>query len=155
MRRLKLPFVAKVSQRSKDPLIVLEAARAINDVPIPAAQPALADLIKQPIDSLPLGYRVLNANFREGNPANAQAVAEFAARTDAAVAIASRSRAPTWPDWDKPAGRDRVMGLWRPRCRARAGRYTAKALAGHVAPPCSAGLTACFRMRQSAWPSSA
>ena len=130
MRRLKLPAVAKFLH-DKDPLIVLEAARAINDVPIPAAQPALADLINQPIDSLPLGFRVLNANFREGNPTNAQAVVEFAARAEAPLPLRIEA-VRELSDWDKPGGRDRVMGLWRP-LPARPG-IAAKALAGHAAP---------------------
>jgi quinoprotein glucose dehydrogenase len=130
MRRRKAAAVARFLH-DKDPLIVLEAARAINDVPIPAAQPALADLIKQPIDSLPLGYRVLNANFREGNPSNAQAVAEFAARDEAPPELRIEA-VRELTDWDKPGGRDRVMGLWRP-LPARPG-IAAKALAGHTAP---------------------
>ncbi len=81
MRRRQFAAISRFL-KDKDPSIVLESARAINDVPIPAAQSALADLIHGPIDSVPLGYRVLNANFREGQSANASAVAEFAvART--------------------------------------------------------------------------
>src|SRR5205807_3516864 len=47
-----------------DPRLVLEAARAIYDVPISAALPQLAALIQRPGLSQPLLDRVLNANFR-------------------------------------------------------------------------------------------
>jgi quinoprotein glucose dehydrogenase len=128
MRRLKTRSIA-CFLRDNDPSIVLEAARAINDVPIHEAMPALAALIKEPIDSVPLGYRVLNANFREGKLENARAVAEFAARQNAPLALrleAVRELA----DWDHPSGRDRVMGLWRP-LPARI-PVAAQALAGNV-----------------------
>jgi quinoprotein glucose dehydrogenase len=128
LRRQASPAIATFL-KDKDHLIVLEAARAINDVPIPDAIPALAALIKNPIDSLPLGYRVLNANFREGKPENARAVAEFAARTNAPLALRLEAiRELT--DWDRPSGRDRVMGLWRPL--AARPSIAAAALAGKV-----------------------
>jgi quinoprotein glucose dehydrogenase len=130
MRRLKMPAIAEFL-KDKDPLVVLEAARAINDVPIPVAQTALADLIHDPIDSVPFGYRVLNANFREGQLANASAVAEFAARIEAPLPLRLEA-VRELTTWDKPTGRDRVMGLWRP-LPPRPG-VAAKALAGHVAP---------------------
>lgn len=128
MRRKGMAAVGRFLKDS-DPSIVLEAARAINDVPIAAAQPALAELCKQPIDSLPLGYRVLNANFREGKFANAQAVAEFALRSNAPLALRQEAIREL-PDWDNPSGRDRVMGLWRP-LPPRPG-VAAKALAGRA-----------------------
>jgi quinoprotein glucose dehydrogenase len=130
MRRLGMPAVAQFL-KDKDPSIVLEAARAINDVPISAGQAALADLIKLPIDSVPLGYRVLNANFREGKLENAKAVAEFALRSEAPLPLRLEA-VRELTDWDRPAGRDRVMGLWRP-LPARP-PVAAKALAGRVAP---------------------
>ncbi|CAN5382575.1 c-type cytochrome [soil metagenome] len=112
MRRLQMPAIARFLQ-DKDSLIVLAAARAINDVPIAQAMPDLAALIKNPIDSLPLGYRVLNANFREGKLENARAVAEFGARTTAPLALRLEA-VRELTDLDHPSGRDRVMGLWRP-----------------------------------------
>ncbi len=96
-----------------DPLLVVEAARAINDAPIDAAMPKLAALVRRPGLSDPLGFRVLNANFRLGGKENAEAVAAFAARTDAPEALRIEALHEL-ADWTKPAGRDRVMGLWRP-----------------------------------------
>src|SRR5262249_7996103 len=74
LRREHSPEVARFLD-DLDPGIVLEAARAISDVPIVEALPKLAALIRRP--GLPdlLGYRVLNANFRLGKEENAAAVA--------------------------------------------------------------------------------
>ena len=58
-----------------DASLVVEAARAIHDVPIEPALPKLAALIQRRGLSEPLGYRVLNANFRVGKAENASAVA--------------------------------------------------------------------------------
>ncbi len=93
--------------------LVLEAARAINDVPIEAALPRLAGLSERKGLAEPLGYRVLNANFRLGKPDNARAVARFAARAgeSAALRIEALRQLETW---SKPSGRDRIMGVWRP-----------------------------------------
>jgi quinoprotein glucose dehydrogenase len=96
-----------------DSEIVLEAARAINDVPIDEATPALAALVGRRGMSDPLGYRVLNANFRLGKPENARAVAAYAARSDASQA--QRVEAVRLLGlWAKPPGRDRILGTWRP-----------------------------------------
>ncbi len=96
-----------------DPKLVVEAARAINDVPIDAATPKLAALAQRPGLSLPLGYRVLNANFRLGKKENVEAVAGFAGRADALDELRIEALKEL-ADWTKPAGRDRVVGVWRP-----------------------------------------
>jgi quinoprotein glucose dehydrogenase len=96
-----------------DAEVVLEAARAINDVPIPAALPRLAALVQRKGPSEPLGYRALNANFRLGEPANAAAVARFAARAGERESLRIEALREL-EQWSKPAGRDRVMGVWRP-----------------------------------------
>jgi quinoprotein glucose dehydrogenase len=112
LRRLGSPDVAR-ALGDAEPAVALETARAINDVPINDALPQLAALVTRPNLPAPLLYRVLNANFRLGKAENAAAVAHFAARADAPEALrveALRELA----EWAKPAGRDRVMGLWRP-----------------------------------------
>ena len=93
--------------------LVVEAARAINDVPIEPAMPKLAALIGRRDMSEPLGYRVLNANFRLGKAENARAVAGFAARSDGKEALRVEA-VQMLGLWAKPPGRDRIMGLWRP-----------------------------------------
>jgi quinoprotein glucose dehydrogenase len=112
LRRLRSPEVARFLADPESAL-VLEAARAIYDVPIEAALPQLAALVTRQEMSDLLGYRVLNAHYRLGQQANAEAVAAFAVRGDVSESLrveALRELAA----WEKPAGRDRVMGLWRP-----------------------------------------
>jgi quinoprotein glucose dehydrogenase len=112
LRRLKHPDVAQFL-KDADAQIILEAARAINDEPIPAAMPALAALITQTGLTDPLLYRVLNANFRIGGKKNAEALAAFAARVDAPAALRLEALKEL-AQWERPSGRDRLIGVWRP-----------------------------------------
>jgi quinoprotein glucose dehydrogenase len=96
-----------------DPKLVDEAARAVYDEPITDALPALAKLITRERLSDATRYRVLNANFHLGKPSNAEAVAAFAARSGAPEALRIEALKDLG-EWAKPAGRDRVLGLWRP-----------------------------------------
>jgi quinoprotein glucose dehydrogenase len=109
MRKLKRPEVARFLTDA-DPRIVLEAARAIYDAPVEAALPALRDLLKTPSAPERALIRAVNAAFRAGD---AEALAEFAARADAPAA-ARVEALEVLADWEKPSGRDRLMGLWRP-----------------------------------------
>src|SRR5207302_1791246 len=70
MRRLGMPEISRFLN-DVDPKLVLEAARAIYEAPIPEAMPALAAVLKRPAGSqvtVPiqeaLYLRALNANFR-------------------------------------------------------------------------------------------
>lgn len=101
-----------------DPRLVTEAARAINDVPIDAAMPALARLIER-VQTSPaqvpeaLTRRIINANFRAGQAANARAIVSLV--TQPQLAANMRAEALNClADWDKPSSRDRVTGIWRP-----------------------------------------
>jgi quinoprotein glucose dehydrogenase len=168
-RRLFRPEIAQFL-RDPDPRLVLEAARAINDAGIAPAYPALAALLpgssrrkEAPFNSEPgtqnaeqgrsqslltsaatepLLRRALNAHYRLGHATNAQALATFAASTNASdtlraealfllsaweiqpatpgnvpVKIASVDGHGSTPlvnpeNW--PGWFDRVCGLWRP-----------------------------------------
>ncbi|HEY2250371.1 MAG TPA: HEAT repeat domain-containing protein, partial [Planctomycetaceae bacterium] len=112
LRRQASPEVARFLNDAS-PLIVDEAARAINDVPIADAMPQLAALAGRRGLSASTLYRVINANFRLGTPERAQSVASIAADADAPAAIRVEATA-ALGDWGAPSGRDRVMGLWRP-----------------------------------------
>jgi quinoprotein glucose dehydrogenase len=125
LRRLQLPAVAAFLHDS-DPLIVLEAARAINDVPINSAMPELAALIEKPTQSEPLDWRVINANFRLGAEKNAAALANYAAQSDATEKVRSEALH-ALETWAKPAPRDRIAGFWRPLAE-RDGKIAASAL---------------------------
>ena len=112
MRRKEDPAIAGFLS-DPDPRIVLEAARAINDVPITAALSNLAGVRLTSSATLPLLRRALNANFRLGGAEHAAVLAESAARSDlpASARLLALEMLATWA---KPSGRDQVMGLWRP-----------------------------------------
>ncbi len=112
LRRLGCPEVARFLN-DPEPRLVLEAGRAIYDVPILAAMPQLAALISRTGLEEPLLWRVLNANFRLGTAKNAAAVAAFAGRPDAPESLRIEALRELG-DWERPSGRDRVVGLWRP-----------------------------------------
>lgn len=116
LRRQSNPAVGRFLNDA-EPAIVDEAARAINDVPINDAMPALAALAGKSGLSDSTLFRVINANFRLGL---AEGVATIAA--DAALPENVRVEAvAALTDWAAPSGRDRVMGLWRPIARRDAG----------------------------------
>ena len=112
LRRHNSPELASYLN-DNDPKIVLEAARAIHDLPIKEALPKLAALITRPSTDDPLLRRVLNANFRLGTAENATAVANFAARKDAPEAMRLEALS-MLKDWEKPSPKDRVLNFWRP-----------------------------------------
>ncbi|MDB6068720.1 MAG: hypothetical protein JWR26_4928 [Pedosphaera sp.] len=125
MRRAQLPEVA-MFLHDADPLIVLEAARAINDAPITAAMPQLAMLIGHPTQSEPLDWRVVNANFRLGGEKNAAALAAYAAQSGATEKVRGEALHDL-ETWAQPSQRDRLTGLWRPLA-ARDGKVAIDAL---------------------------
>ena len=85
MRKLERNEIASFLGDSS-PRIVTEAARAINDQPIPGAMEALARLVERPgLTEAPLMRRVLNANYRFGTEATARALAAYSTREDAPV----------------------------------------------------------------------
>lgn len=125
LRRLESPEAGRFLD-DPDVLLVLEAARAINDVPLGAAMPRLAALVDRKGLSEPLLRRALNACFRLGKPEHAAAAAALAARSDVPEPIRIEALADLG-DWAAPPGRDRVMGLWRP-LQPRASSLSAEAL---------------------------
>jgi quinoprotein glucose dehydrogenase len=94
-----------------DPAIVLEAARAIHDLPISGAMPRLAELLDKMPE--PAMSRSINANFRWGTPEAAKRLAAFAARAEIPEAMRLEA-VRALVSWGTPGGRDRVTGLWRP-----------------------------------------
>ena len=121
--------------------IVTEAARAINDEPIPGAMDLLAARIDGPgmwqgkalPQTQPFLRRAVNANYRHGTTNTATRLAALATRdtlpeeirADALNALA---------DWPKNSGRDRVTGLWRPTAFARDTKIPGEALRKVVNP---------------------
>jgi quinoprotein glucose dehydrogenase len=101
-----------------DPLLVVEAARAIHDVPIPAAFAPLAALGNLPRDDDPetsfaLHRRVIDTNLWLGTPDAALALAAHAA--DGAHPKAMRALAlEALGEFVEPNPREIVWGRWRP-----------------------------------------
>lgn len=110
-----------------DPLVVAEAARAINDLPIVEALPGLAALTdnvarfaglpggtrEQPSPRDAILRRVVNANHRLGSLTAELRLASLIANERLPESV--RVEAVTaFNDWPKPDGKDRVTGLWRP-----------------------------------------
>lgn len=112
LRRLAAPSIAAFLQDS-DPSVVLEAARAIHDLPISEAMEALAEATNK-INSHPeTGRRILNANFRLGTQQRANLLAQVAA--DAQATELLRALAVDFlANWEAPSNRDNVLGFWRP-----------------------------------------
>ncbi len=108
-----------------DPALVQEAARAINDIGITAAYPALAALLAKPRDDQNLTLRALNAAFRSGDAA---ALAKFAADNSRAEPLRIEALK-LLGMYAKPPQRDRVAGVFRPLA-ARDGQPAISALGG-------------------------
>lgn len=117
LRRWKDADVAQFLVDS-DLQVVTEAARAVNDLHLDAALRPLAALASSLLASneeIPdaLLRRVIHANFRLGDTANAETVAKIAASEKLSVAV-RREALQSLADWTTPSQRDRVTGNWRP-----------------------------------------
>jgi quinoprotein glucose dehydrogenase len=121
LRRLERPEVARFLGDA-DPRLVLEAARAISDTPVPAGFSELAKLLDRPAPDPKLmpanlhGYllrRALAARYRLGTAADAEAVARFASKTTAPESVRLEAMK-LLQQWAKPSGRDPIVGVWRP-----------------------------------------
>ena len=141
MRRQADPAIARFLTDA-DPRIAAEAARAIHDVPIAAANAALAArLLDGPAaggDGDAFLRRSLAACERENSPQAAERLAQFVARADATLGRRMEALA-ILRDWSRPSSRDRVLGSWRPfsapRDAAVARRALGAALSDLVAAP--------------------
>jgi len=111
LRRLGRPEVARFFD-DKDPTIVVEAARAINDAPVEPAMPALAAKLAPGLPE-PLLRRAINANLRVGGPEAAARLADFAAAKDAPESPRVEAL-DVLASWTNPSNRDRILGTWRP-----------------------------------------
>lgn len=99
----------------EDPVVAIEAARAVYDMNIGAGLPALAKMLDQPIARdraiEPLLRRVIEASAIIGDDAAADRLARFA--TDSGADAAWRWLAlEKLENWDKPLKRDGVWGHW-------------------------------------------
>jgi quinoprotein glucose dehydrogenase len=116
-RRLAAPEIASFLS-DNDPALVVEAARAIHDMPIESALAPLASIIDKSYGGSADSYdallrRVLNANFRLGKGEHAAALTAYAGRKDAPEHLRIEAL-DMLGAWAKPSPRDRVLGSWRP-----------------------------------------
>ncbi len=95
------------------PRVVLEAARAIHDLPIPELMPDLAKLAGDSAMTDPLARRVINANFRLGE---ADSLARLQSFIHDSTQIHERrlDAIEMLGQWDAPPTLDHVLGMWRP-----------------------------------------
>jgi quinoprotein glucose dehydrogenase len=114
MRRLGMPEIADFLNDTEKQ-IVLEAARAIYDVPIPGALSKLADRAAHTLKDVPdpAILRILAANYRLGTAGNAQVLVRAATRADVPNPLREQALR-MLSAWEQPSGRDWVVGLWRP-----------------------------------------
>lgn len=96
-----------------DENVVVEAARAIHDLDMQEALTALSKVNVTPDSPDALLRRVLSANYRAGQPANAEVIARVAAsdRYDEAVRLEAMEEL---LNWDKPPVFDRVTNKHHP-----------------------------------------
>jgi len=117
LRRLADPGIVSFLN-DPDRAIVIEAARAINDVPIESGNEPLARLLER--DDLahaegiePLVRRAIHANFRLGGEDQVRALIALVADSRRSPSMREEALA-ALSDWEKPNPRDRVTGFWRP-----------------------------------------
>lgn len=89
-----------------------EAARAINDVPIPAAYPQLGAMLTNGCPTNILS-RAINANYRYGGLTAARRLASFALNTNWPASFRADALE-CLSDWQDPDELDRIMMLWWP-----------------------------------------
>jgi len=116
LRRLESPTVVRFLNDDNE-LVVLEAVRAIHDLPIENALPQAASLIHGNWKDDALLRRVLNANFRVADKESAENLARFAARSDMPQAMRLEALA-MLQVWGEASELDRVLNFYRPRSAA-------------------------------------
>lgn len=102
--------------KDSDLSIVSEAARAINDLQIDTVMTALADLVaREDVHKLTqsIQHRVLNANLRAGQTANAINLITMASNSNVMPTLRQIALEMLW-DWNSPPRNDTTTGKYRP-----------------------------------------
>jgi quinoprotein glucose dehydrogenase len=115
MRRLQDERIATFLDDT-DPDLVVEAARAIHDLPIEAALGQLAAILDRGSSNESLLRRVINVNFLLGQPDQAKALTRFVDSDEAPIKM-KREALKALGEWIDPPPRDAVLGVIRPRDR--------------------------------------
>lgn len=112
LRRKKSSIIAEFLADSDEGL-VLEAVRAINDVPIETSFEALANILdRNRLNPLVL-ERAINVAFRIGNRKNAKRLIKLLERKDIGLKFKDIVLS-NFLEWDNPSHFDKVTGLFRP-----------------------------------------
>ncbi len=110
LRRQASPEIVRFLH-DKRPALVLEAARAIHDGPIPVGYASLAALSGEGAQDEALARRVSNTNYLVGTVQAAERLAKTASSTRVATAVRLEA-IQSLAVWKEPFGRNRVTGLW-------------------------------------------
>lgn len=131
MRQLARPEIARFLN-DEEPLLVREAAMAIIDANITGALSPLAGMIDKPSGDEALTCRILDANFRVGEAANAAALGKFASREEASEALRIDALK-LLGIWAHPPAFDYVIGAAQPTTArdATPAREALEAMAAH------------------------
>ena len=89
--------------------MIVEAARAIHDLPIETAQGQLAQLVENPNLPEPVLLRAVNAQFRLGQSENAAYLISLAQQKSASETVRIRALK-ALKDWSKPPASGRHYG---------------------------------------------
>lgn len=126
LRKWKNPQIAAYLNEN-DEYLVTEAARAINDdLSIPEALPALAQMVQQTkFKGEPLLRRAINACLRVGGEKELDMLIAFAERNDISDELRAEALS-TIGTWANPSVLDRVDGRYRGEVKRDAALVTAK-----------------------------
>jgi quinoprotein glucose dehydrogenase len=117
MRRLRDDRIAECLADAS-PRVVLEAARAIHDLPLPAALPPLAEWAADGPADEAFMRRAISAAERVGTSAAADELVAVIARGDVSNVMRLQAVA-ALHDWQTPPPRNRVTGVWQPHAATR------------------------------------
>ncbi len=117
LRKLEDPRV-KYFLDDEDQTVRYEAIRAINDLNLPTAGPALAAQIEKPTPhETPMDWmihrRLINANFRMGTEEGASRLLDYAARKEIPEILRGEALA-ALEEWSDPTPFDPTVGFHRP-----------------------------------------
>jgi quinoprotein glucose dehydrogenase len=107
---------AAIAQFLGDPdaYLAREAVEAINDAPVKGALGALADkLASAPANDEAFVSRAINANYRVGGKARAQAIADYSTNDKATPDMRAEALMQLGL-WAETPARDRIVGIFRP-----------------------------------------
>lgn len=117
MRRLTDERIASFLS-DPDERVALEAARAIHDLPIPTALPALAARTADGPAAQSFLRRAISAAERIGTPEAAEALVRVVGRPDAPAEMRIMAL-DALRDWENPPSKNRVTNVWQPHAMPR------------------------------------